>query len=58
MENQPENIRIQTAEDDAVELVCEDEPTKDSGAQQIEYDAVEIPMKRTTEEIKCVSRLS
>lgn len=53
MENQPETYEYELIditfeqeyelpEDDAVGLVREDEPTKDSDAQQIKYDAVGV----------------
>ena len=61
MENQPEiyeyelidicfQSEYELQEEDAVGLVCEDEPINDADTTQIEYDADGIPMGNTQED--------
>ena len=63
MENQPEIYEYELIdicflpeyelqEEDAVGLVCEDEPINDADTTQIEYDADGIPMGKSMEDIR------
>ncbi|MDO4958755.1 MAG: hypothetical protein Q4E68_05820 [Prevotellaceae bacterium] len=63
MENQPEiyeyeliditfELEYELQEEDAVGLVCEDEPINDADTTQIEYDADGIPMGKSMEDIR------
>lgn len=63
MENQPEiyeyelidicfQSEYELQEEDAVGLVCEDEPINDADTTQIEYDADGIPMGKSMEDIR------
>ena len=63
MENQPEiyeyelidicfQPEYELQEEDAVGLVCEDEPINDADTTQIEYDADGIPMGKSMEDIR------